>query len=115
MPRSLEARTTRTDDKPVPLATSHLSAALVAGSAIHPGGHREGGGRPARRTRPGGASEEIRSRMPSGDEASQLSMAAGTPVLLVCRTAFTNEGRAVEVSEMTLDAASYILEYGFDA
>ncbi len=53
--------------------------------------------------------------MPSGDEASQLSMAAGTPVLLVCRTAFTNEGRAVEVSEMTLDAASYILEYGFDA
>ncbi len=40
---------------------------------------------------------------------------AGTPVILICRTAFADEGRPVEINEMTLDAASYILEYDFDA
>lgn len=35
--------------------------------------------------------------------------------MLVCRTAFTADGRAVEVNEMILDSASYILEYDFDA
>lgn len=39
----------------------------------------------------------------------------GTPVMLICRTAFADEGRPVEVNEMTLDSASYILEYDFDA
>ena len=53
--------------------------------------------------------------MPSKDEATQLSMATGTPVILICRTAFTDRGRPVEVNEMTLDAASYVLEYDFDA
>ncbi|MBZ6230892.1 UTRA domain-containing protein [Streptomyces olivaceus] len=43
--------------------------------------------------------EEVRSRMPSKEEAEQLSMSAGTPVILVCRTAYTGEGRAVEVNE----------------
>ncbi|RDS61464.1 hypothetical protein [Streptomyces sp. M7] len=43
------------------------------------------------------------------------SPAPGTPVILICRTAFTGEGRPVEVNEMTLDAASYVLEYDFDA
>jgi GntR family transcriptional regulator len=42
-------------------------------------------------------------------------MSAGTPVILICRTAYTAEGRPVEVNEMTLDASSYILEYDFDA
>ncbi|GGY57085.1 hypothetical protein GCM10010326_59590 [Streptomyces xanthochromogenes] len=34
---------------------------------------------------------------------------------LLCRTAFAGEGQPVEVNEMTLDAASYVLEYDFDA
>lgn len=59
--------------------------------------------------------EEIRSRMPSKDEAAELRVSAGTPVILVCRTAYAAEGHAVEVNEMTLDAASYVLEYDFDA
>ncbi|MYT39508.1 UTRA domain-containing protein [Streptomyces sp. SID8356] len=59
--------------------------------------------------------EEIRSRMPTAVEAEQLKLPTGTPVMLVCRTAFTAEGRAVEVNEMILDSASYILEYAFDA
>lgn len=36
-------------------------------------------------------------------------------MVLVCRTAYTEQGRAVEVNEMILDSASYVLEYGFEA
>ncbi|WP_037905951.1 GntR family transcriptional regulator [Actinacidiphila yeochonensis] len=106
------------DGKPVLLATSYLPAALVAGSAVvredpGPGGIyarlAELGHAPAR------FREEIRSRMPSADEAGRLELAAGTPVILVCRTAYTDDGQPVEVNEMTLDAASYVLEYDFDA
>ncbi|MCD9900976.1 GntR family transcriptional regulator [Streptomyces sp. MT29] len=106
------------DGKPVLLATSYLPASLVAGSAIT-----------QRDTGPGGIyarlaelghkpvhfREEIRSRMPLPEEASRLSLPAGTPVMLVCRTSFAAEGRAVEVNEMVLDAAAYVLEYDFDA
>ncbi|MFI0241961.1 GntR family transcriptional regulator [Streptomyces sp. NPDC016845] len=106
------------DGKPVLLATSYLPSSLVAGTAITqedtgPGGTfarlAELGYEPVH------FREEIRSRMPSKDEATQLSMSTGTPVFLVCRTAYTAEGRPVEINEMTLDAASYILEYDFEA
>ena len=106
------------DGKPVLLSTSYLPAALVAGTPIT---------RPD--TGPGGIyarlaeidaapvhfREEIRSRMPTKDETARLELAAGTPVIVLYRTAFTEDGRTVEVNEMTLDAASYVLEYDFDA
>ena len=106
------------DGKPILLAKSYLSANLVAGSALTqedtgPGGTyarlAELGYKPVH------FREEIRSRMPSADEAKRLGLAMGTPVIHVVRTAFADEGRAVEVNEMTLDSASYILEYDFDA
>ncbi|MFF0833772.1 GntR family transcriptional regulator [Streptomyces sp. NPDC003344] len=106
------------EGKPVLLATSYLPTSVVAGSAITqedtgPGGTyarlAELGYKPVH------FREEIRSRMPSKDEAAQLRMSSGTPVILICRTAFADEGRPVEINEMTLDAASYILEYDFDA
>ncbi|MFD9571566.1 GntR family transcriptional regulator [Streptomyces sp. NPDC059982] len=106
------------DGKPVLLATSHLDAALVAGTPITeadtgPGGIyarlAEIGHKPAR------FREEVRSRMPSAEEAEALGLAAGTPVVLICRTALTADGRAVEVNEMVLDSAAYVLEYEFDA
>ncbi|MFJ2636445.1 GntR family transcriptional regulator [Streptomyces sp. NPDC087422] len=106
------------DGKPILLAKSYLSAEMVAGSAITqedtgPGGTyarlAELGYKPVH------FREEIRSRMPSTDEAKRLSLTMGTPVILVVRTAFADEGRAVEINEMTLDSASYILEYDFDA
>ncbi|MFD8899112.1 GntR family transcriptional regulator [Streptomyces ardesiacus] len=106
------------DGKPVLLATSYLPASLVAGSAITREDTGEGGtyARLAELGhKPVHFREEVRSRMPSSDEATRLSMSAGTPVILICRTAFTDEGRPVEINEMTLDAASYILEYDFDA
>ncbi|MFF4751532.1 UTRA domain-containing protein [Streptomyces sp. NPDC001270] len=76
-------------------------------------------------TRPGGSyarvadlgaepvalSEEPRARMPSEDERSALNLAAGTPVLEICRTAFTEDERPVEVNQLLLDAGSYVLEY----
>lgn len=106
------------DGKPVLLATSYLPAHIVAGSAITqedtgPGGIYarldELGFKPVH------FREEVRSRMPSQDEASRLNLSMGTPVMLICRTAFAEEGRSVEVNEMTLDSASYVLEYDFDA
>ncbi len=106
------------DGKPVMLASSYLDAALVAGTPVAepdsgPGGIyarlAELGYGPAR------FREEIRSRMPGPDEAARLGLAAGTPVVLVCRTAYTAEGKAVEVNEMVLDSAAYVLEYEFDA
>lgn len=106
------------DGKPVLLATSYLPSSLVAGSAITqedtgPGGTYARLGELG--YEPVHFREEIRSRMPSKDEAAQLSTATGTPVILLSRTAFTSQGRPVEVNEMTLDAASYVLEYDFDA
>ncbi|MEV6728839.1 MULTISPECIES: UTRA domain-containing protein [unclassified Streptomyces] len=106
------------DGKPVMLATSYLDAALVAGTPVTepdsgPGGIyarlAELGHGPAR------FREEVRSRMPSPEETERLGLAAGTPVVLVCRTAFASDGRAVEVNEMVLDASAYVLEYEFDA
>ena len=100
------------------LATSYLPMSVVAGSAITqkdtgPGGTyarlAELGYKPVH------FREEIRSRMPVKHEATALSISAGTPVILICRTAFADEGRPVKINEMTLDAASYILEYEFDA
>ncbi|MFE2287622.1 GntR family transcriptional regulator [Streptomyces sp. NPDC059443] len=106
------------DGEPVMHATSYLDAALVAGTPITepdtgPGGIyarlAELGQKPAR------FREEIRSRMPNDQEAQSLGLAAGTPVVLVVRTAFAADGQVVEVNEMVLDASAYVLEYEFDA
>ncbi|MET9610827.1 GntR family transcriptional regulator [Streptomyces sp. NPDC006512] len=106
------------DGKPVLFATSYLPSDVVADSAITqpdtgPGGTyarlSELGHKPVH------FREEIRSRMPSTGEAGRLSLSMGTPVIQIVRTAFAEGGRAVEVNEMTLDSASYVLEYDFDA
>ncbi|MFF3676798.1 GntR family transcriptional regulator [Streptomyces sp. NPDC002120] len=106
------------DGKPVLFATSYLPSDVVADSAITqvdtgPGGTyarlAELGHGPVH------FREEIRSRMPSADEAERLALAVGTPVVQIVRTAFAEDGRVVEVNEMTLDSASYVLEYDFDA
>ncbi|MGW6985532.1 GntR family transcriptional regulator [Streptomyces sp. NPDC054932] len=106
------------DGRPVLFAVSYLPSDIVAGSAIAeadtgPGGTyarlAELGHEPVH------FREEIRSRMPSADEAERLSLSMGTPVIQIVRTAFTEGGRAVEINEMTLDSASYVLEYDFDA
>ncbi|GAA3125754.1 hypothetical protein GCM10010521_10520 [Streptomyces rameus] len=106
------------DGKPVLLSTPYLPAELVAGTPITqpdtgPGGTyarlADLGHGPVR------FREEIRSRMPAHDEVEWLALSAGVPVVLLARTAFDTEGRVVEVNEMTLDSAAYVLEYEFEA
>lgn len=106
------------EGKPVLRATSYLSYDLVKDSAIvetDPGP----GGIYARLADLGHAPshfrEEVRSRMPSADEAGTLDLSPSTPVIKICRTAFSTVDRAVEVNEMTLDSTAYVLEYDFDA
>lgn len=105
------------EGKPVMLSVSYFPAALVAGTQVTvedtgPGGVyarlTELGREPVR------FREEIRSRMPAAQEARLLGLGPGTPVVLVCRTAFTADGSPVEVNEMVLDAAAYVLEYDFE-
>jgi GntR family transcriptional regulator len=106
------------DGRPVLLAVSSLPATVVRGTPIaekNPGP----GGVYARLAdlglAPAHFREDLRSHMPSDDEASILSLNPGTPVITIVRTAYTKEGRAVEVNEMTLDASAYVLRYDFDA
>ncbi|MFI1282779.1 GntR family transcriptional regulator [Streptomyces sp. NPDC020858] len=106
------------DGKPVLVATSYLPADVVGDSAITQADTGPGGTY-ARLAELGHAPlhfrEEIRSRMPSAGEAERLALSMGTPVIQIVRTAFAEGGRAVEVNDMTLDSASYVLEYDFDA
>ncbi|WP_431043600.1 GntR family transcriptional regulator [Streptomyces sp. P1-3] len=117
-PACVRSRRFVLEGKPVLLATSYLPADLVADSAITqedtgPGGIyarlAELGQKPVR------FREEIRCRMPSQEEANRLGLSLGTPVILIFRTAFADGGRPVEVNEMILDSAAYVLEYDFDA
>jgi GntR family transcriptional regulator len=49
--------------------------------------------------------------MPQPEETEALDLpTSGSPVVDIVRTAFTEDGRAVEVNEMTLDASAYILQ-----
>ncbi|MQA94210.1 MAG: UTRA domain-containing protein [Streptosporangiales bacterium] len=106
------------DERPVQLATSYLPAVLAEGTAITqadsgPGGIyarlAELGHAPAHFT------EEICARMPAPEEAADLGLGAGTPVIVVVRTALTAEHTPVEVNEMVLDGSAYVLQYDFEA
>jgi GntR family transcriptional regulator len=106
------------EGRAVQRATSYLPASIVAGSAITqpnsgPGGTyarlAELGHAPAK------FREELQTRMPLAEEATRLGLSAGTPVLLIARTAFDKDNRPVEVNEMMLDASSYVLQYDFQA
>ncbi|WP_328743588.1 GntR family transcriptional regulator (plasmid) [Streptomyces caniferus] len=106
------------EERPVMLATSYLPHSLVEGSAITRVDTGEGGTY-ARLAELGHAPthfrEEIRSRLPTAEEAEGLAVPLGRPVIKLCRTAFDADNRAVEVNEMTLDSAAYVLDYAFDA
>ncbi|MEU0023370.1 GntR family transcriptional regulator [Streptomyces rochei] len=105
-------------ERPVMLAVSYLPLDLVEGTAITRVDTGEGGTY-ARLSEIGYAPvhfrEEIRCRLPNVEEAEQLGMPLERPVIKVCRSAYADGGRAVEVNEMTMDSASYVLEYDFDA
>ncbi|MGW4784916.1 GntR family transcriptional regulator [Streptomyces sp. NPDC004230] len=105
-------------ERPVLLSTSYMPYDLVAGT---PAAELETG--------PGGTyarlaeldlapvhfREEVRVRAPSAEDAVLLNLSADTPVINIFRTAYTEDGRVIEVNQMTLDSLSYVLEYEFDA
>jgi GntR family transcriptional regulator len=106
------------DGKPVLLSRSWLPAAITAGTAIAqpdtgPGGTyarlADLGHAPVR------FREDLRSRMPSPDEADRLEIAPGTPVIDVIRIAVDANDTPVEVNEMTADASAYVFRYEFSA
>ncbi|WP_326681024.1 GntR family transcriptional regulator [Streptomyces sp. NBC_01237] len=105
-------------ERPVMLATSYLPLALVEGTPIMRV-DTGNGGTYARLAELGHAPahfrEEIRCRLPLAAEAEKLGMPLERPVVKVYRTAYDANHRAVEVNEMTMDSAAYVLEYAFDA
>ncbi len=104
------------DDKPVQLATSYYPETLVIGSAIAEINTGEGGAYARLKElgyEPTRFREELRIRMPRDTERTALDLAQGTPVALIVRTAYTADGQPVEVNEMVLDSAAYVVEYKF--
>jgi GntR family transcriptional regulator len=51
--------------------------------------------------------------MPLPAEADRLQIAAGTPVVEICRVALDADGTPVEVNEMTADSRAYVFRYEF--
>ncbi|WP_032785685.1 GntR family transcriptional regulator [Streptomyces sp. JS01] len=104
------------DDRTLQVATSYLDAGLAASAGIGQVDTGPGGmyARLADIGRaPAAAKERIRSRVAMPDEVDVLELGAGSCVIVIERTVTDAEGRILEVNEMTLDAARYILEYDF--
>jgi GntR family transcriptional regulator len=104
------------DGKPVLTARSYLPAKLVSGSPITQPDTGPGGiyarlrdlGRAPTHFR-----EDLRARMPEPGEIAELDLAAGTPVVEIVRTAYAEDGTAVEVNQMVADASAYVFRYDF--
>lgn len=104
------------DGRPLQLATSYLPADLAAQARINqvntgPGGSYARLAEIGRR--PVAATERLRARIAMPDEAEALALGAGASVILIERLVADEDGRVLEVNEMTLDAAKYIVEYDF--
>jgi GntR family transcriptional regulator len=59
--------------------------------------------------------EHVGARMPTPDEASQLQLAEGVPVVTVTRVAHREDGTPVEMNDMVLAADRYQLSYEWAA
>jgi len=55
--------------------------------------------------------EEVTSRAPSPEEARELALPAGVPVLVVTRITSTRKGRVVEVTEVRVSAERWSISY----
>jgi GntR family transcriptional regulator len=102
------------DGHPVEFATSYIPASIARGTTIAEPDTGPGG--IYRRLEELGHrldhyDEEIRARMPAPDEARRLLLAPGVPVFHLVRTAWDADGRAVEVCDTVMSAASYVLDY----
>ncbi|WP_289009058.1 UTRA domain-containing protein [uncultured Thermomonospora sp.] len=102
------------DGRPVELTDSWYPAHLAAGTPLAEPRKIKGGavsllaelGYAAHE-----AIEEITVRPATADEAEALSVSAGTPVIVLCRTLFTQEGVPFETSVMTMLTEGRRLRY----
>lgn len=106
------------DGRPVELATSYLPMELAEGTAIA-----------EEETGPGGIyarleelghelvefTEEVSARMPHPEEARDLALVVGVPILRVVRRTVDHEGRVVEVCDTIKAADRFVLSYGLPA
>jgi GntR family transcriptional regulator len=106
------------DGRPVETAVSYIPADLAEGTPIsdpNPGP----GGIYARLEEAGHVlerfTEEVSARMPTPDEARVLALAPGVPVFRLVRTAFDQDGRAVEVCDTIMASDAYLLSYDLPA
>ncbi len=106
------------DGQPVETAVSYIPLDIARGTPItepSPGP----GGIYARLEEAGHVlhhfDEEIRSRMPTPDEARALRLAPGVPVFHLTRTAYDTSGRAVEVCDTIMNTDAYVLAYTLPA
>lgn len=106
------------DGKPTEIATSYVPSTIARGTRIAktdtgPGGIyariEDKGFTLARFT------EQIEARMPTPEEARLLHVREGVPVFRLIRTAFTEEGQAVEVCDTVMVSEAFILEYELPA
>lgn len=111
-------RVMRADGLAVMIAVSRLPRSITIGTPIEavdtgPGGayaRLEDAGH-----RLGHFDEAVSARMPTRDETSVLQLPQGTPVIRVTRVAYAEDGRAVEVNDMTLMGDRYELIYQIPA
>lgn len=106
------------DGKPTEIATSYVPSTIARGTRIAkpdtgPGGIyariEEMGYTLARFT------EQIEARMPTPEETKLLQVREGVPVFRLIRTAFTEEGQAVEVCDTVMVSEAFVLEYELPA
>lgn len=62
-----------------------------------------------------GFSMQVWARTVEGDEPERLGISTSASVLCAARTAFTETGRAVEVNEMVMNPAMFVLQFNWDA
>jgi GntR family transcriptional regulator len=105
------------EGQPIEYATSYIPTDIAAGTPIEqvdtgPGGiyaRMEDQGLVFEQY-----DEEITARMPTEEEARALSLAPGSPVLHLVRTAVAS-GRAVEVCDTVMDSTAFVLFYTLPA
>jgi GntR family transcriptional regulator len=106
------------DGDPVELATSYLPLEIATGTPIAeentgPGGiyaRLEELGHPLAEF-----VEEVSARMPHPEEARDLELVVGVPILRVLRQAIDEDGVVVEVCDTVKAADRFVLSYGLPA
>jgi GntR family transcriptional regulator len=107
-------RTVLLDGRPVELADSWYPAEIAAGTALAAPGKIKGGavtllgslGLTVHEAR-----EDISVRGATADEAAELRLAAGSPVIVLSRTCLTSSGRPFEASVMVMVPEGRHLRY----